>query len=283
MEHVEVGQLLAGGREHDRLAGQRRDGQRGATSRVTVELGQHHAVVADAVEERLGGRDRVLADHRVNDEQHFVRFNGVPDGTGLRHHLRVDAQPAGGVDDDHVVLGPPRLLQGAASDRDRVAHAIARGGREHRHAGALAEHLELLHRVGPLQVAGDEQRGVALLLQPQRELAGERRLTGPLEAREHDHGRRGLGEPQPPRLAAEDGDELLVDDLDDLLGRVQCGRDFLAAGPLLDRRDELPHHGQRDVRLEQGDADLARGGVNVGGGQPPLPAQRGEDLGQPVR
>ena len=30
-----------------------------------------------------------------------------------------------------------------------------------------------------------------------------------------------LAKPQPPGLAAEDRDELLVDDLDDLLGRVQ--------------------------------------------------------------
>ena len=42
------------------------------------------------------------------------------------------------------------------------------------------------------------------------------------------------------------------------------------------------HHGQRDVRLEQGDANLARGRVDVGGRQPPLAAQLGEDLGQPV-
>jgi hypothetical protein len=35
-------------------------------------------------------------------------------------------------------------------------------------------------------------------------------------------------------------------------------------GPFLDPRDELPHDGQRDIRLEQRDADLAGGRVNVG-------------------
>ena len=54
----------------------------------------------------------------------------------------------------------------------------------------------------------------------------------------------------PPRIV----DELLVDDLDDLLGRVQRLADLLAAGPLLDRVDELLDHGQRDVGLEQRDA-----------------------------
>ena len=40
--------------------------------------------------------------------------------------------------------------------------------------------------------------------------------------------------------------------------------------------------GQRDVGLEQRDADLARGGVDVGLGQPALAAQAGEDLVQAV-
>ena len=66
-----------------------------------------------------------------------------------------------------------------------------------------------------------------------------------------------LGVAQPAGLAAEDVDELLVDDLDDLLGRVERPADLLATGPLLDRGHELLDHGQRDVGLEQRDPDLA--------------------------
>ena len=51
-------------------------------------------------------------------------------------------------------------------------------------------------------------------------------------------------------------------------------RDLGAARPLLDRGDEVPDDGQRDVGLEQRDADLARGGVDVGLGEPTLAAQR---------
>ena len=75
----------------------------------------------------------------------------------------------------------------------------------------------------------------------------------------------------PPRIA----DELLVDDLDDLLGRVQRTGDLGALGPLLDPRDERADHRQRDVGLQQRDADLARGGVDVGVGEPALAAQVG--------
>ena len=92
----------------------------------------------------------------------------------------------------------------------------------------------------------------------------------------------GLGVAQPAGLAAEDRDQLVVDDLDDLLGGVQRAADLLAAGPLLDRGDELLDHGQRDVRLEQRDADLARGGVDVGVGEPALAAEVLEGVGEPV-
>ena len=171
----------------------------------------------------------------------------------------------------------------AAGHRDRVADAVARLGRVDGDPGALTHDLELLDRVRALQVGGDEHRALALVLEPQRELGGERGLSGALEAGQHDHGRRGLREPQPPGLAAEDPDELLVDDLDDLLGGVQRLADLGAAGALLDRRDEVLDHGQRDVGLEQRQPDLAPGGVDVGLGQPPLAAEVLEGVGETIR
>ena len=84
VEDVEVLQLLAGGGEHDRLAGDVPHRQRGTTAGVAVELGEHDAGEADAVAERLGGGDRVLADHRVDDEQHLVGLDRVADVGGLR-------------------------------------------------------------------------------------------------------------------------------------------------------------------------------------------------------
>ena len=72
MEDVEVLELLAGGREQDRHAGDLAHRQRGAAAGVAVELGQDDAGEADALAERIGGGDGVLADHRVEDEQGFV-------------------------------------------------------------------------------------------------------------------------------------------------------------------------------------------------------------------
>ena len=93
----------------------------------------------------------------------------------------VDGEAAGGVDDDDVVLRAAGLLDAGPRDGDRVAvaagalaglgdHVVAEDvaalGREHRHAGPLADDLELGDGVGALQVGGDEQRGVALVLEP---------------------------------------------------------------------------------------------------------------------
>src|SRR5205085_12196220 len=93
------------------------------------------------------------------------------------------------------------------------AGAVAGRGCEDGYAGALAVDLELVDRVGSLQVGRHQQRRASLLLEPQRELGGQRRLAGSLEAGEHDDCRAGLGIAQPPGLAPEDLDELLVADL----------------------------------------------------------------------
>ena len=87
---------------------------------------------------------------------------------------------------------------------------------------------------------------------------------------------------EPAGLAAEDRDELLVDDLDDLLGRVQRLADLVAEGALAHAGGELLDDRQRDVGVEQGEADLADGAVDVRGGQPALAAQVLEGLGEAV-
>ena len=147
----------------------------------------------DAVAERLRGGHRVLADHRVDDEQDLVGHDRVPDVDGLLHHLGVHAEPAGGVDDDDVVQPDLRLPARRRAPRppDRRRRCPA-PGRTPCTPAWLADDLQLGHRVRPLQVAGDEQRRVALALQPERELAGQRRLAGALQAGQHDHRRRVL-------------------------------------------------------------------------------------------
>jgi hypothetical protein len=69
-----------------------------------------------------------------------------------------------------------------------------------------------------LQVSRDQQWfSIQVLLQFQRELAGGRRLTGALEAAHHDDAGPILGEVEAVVHRAHEGDQLIVDDADDLL------------------------------------------------------------------
>ncbi len=123
---------------------------------------------------------------------------------------------------------------------------------------------------------------MAVLREPLGELAGEGRLAGALQAGEHDDGRRTLGELEAALLAAEDRDELLVDDLHDLLGRVERLTEARLHRPLAHGAGELLDDVEVDVGVEQRAPDLAHGAVDIGGGQPALAAEVRECLSEPV-
>ena len=73
----------------------------------------------------------------------------------------------------------------------------------------------------------------------------------------------GLGELEAALLAAEDRDELLVDDLHDLLRRVERLVDLVAQGALAHPAGELLDHVEVDVGVEQGATNLADGAVDI--------------------
>ena len=183
---------------------------------------------------------RVLADHRVDDEQDLVGADRVPDVGGLLHHLGVDAEPAGGVDDDDVVQLGPGELDAVPGHRDRVADAVARlRARTPRRRPARRPPAAGSPRWG---AAGRRRPAAACGPAPcsqRRELAGERRLTGTLQTREHDHGRRRLGEARAGgsrRRGCATSSSLTIL-MTCWAGLSACG-DLGAGGALLDLRDE---------------------------------------------
>ena len=285
VEDLNVLHTLADGGVQDRLTGDGRDRQRRTTAGVTVQLRQHDTGEVDALAERERRLDRGLTDHRVDHEQHLVRLDRVTDVTGLLHQTLVDGKASGGVDDHDVVLAHLRLADAGACHPDRVAEAaraftgfggrvvaalVAALGSEARHSGALGDDLELTDGVRTLQVGRDQEREVALVAQMAGQLAGEGRLTRTLQTGEHDDGRAGLGHVEIAGLAAEDRDEFLVDDLHDLLARVQRRADLGSERTLADASGELAHHGGRDVGVDQRHPNVTDGGVDVGLGQSTL-------------
>ena len=88
MERLEAVELLADAGELDRLAGDVAHRQRRAAARVAVELGQDRRRSAAARSlNALRGVDRVLALHRVDDEQRLDRLQRRVQLGDLVHHL----------------------------------------------------------------------------------------------------------------------------------------------------------------------------------------------------
>jgi hypothetical protein len=68
------------------------DRERGAAARIAVHLGEDDRVDADGLVELVGDRDRVLAGHRVDHEQHVMRRDLAPDRLQLGQQRLVDVQ-----------------------------------------------------------------------------------------------------------------------------------------------------------------------------------------------
>jgi hypothetical protein len=142
--------------------------------------------------------------------------------------------------------------------------------------------VELLHRRRAVDVERGDQD--LLLLAPRDaagELGGGGGLARALEADHQEDGRR-RHPGREPGVAAEDPDQVIVDDLDHHLPGRDRPQHLLADRLLADPVDEGLDHRQRHVGLEQGDAHLAQRGHHVGLGQRAAPLQPIEDLSQPV-
>ncbi len=140
-------------------------------------------------------------------------------------------------------------------------------------AGGFGDDGELLAGGGAVDVDGDEHGAVAALFEPLGELGGGGGFAGALEAGHEDDGGGLRGGLELGDVLAEEGDELVVDDLYDLLGGREGGGDLGAQGLGADVLDELRDDGEVDVGLEEGEADLAHGVGDVFVGDGALAAE----------
>ena len=166
------------------------DRDRDAAFRGAIELGQHDPVHAGDVHELARLRHAVLADRRVEHQQHFVRrarhlARGDPfDLLQLVHQVDAGMEPPGGIDENRVAA-----LRLAGRDRveddRRWIRTVARA--HDVDIGAVGPDLELLDRGGAKGVGGANQRPLPLVPQQVGELPDGRRLAGPVHADDQGH------------------------------------------------------------------------------------------------
>jgi hypothetical protein len=271
VEGLEGVGLFAGAEELDGCAGDVADGEGSAASCVAVHLGEDGAGDGEEIVEGLGGVDGVLAGHGVGDEEDLGWIEELFELRHLVHQRRVDLVAACGVDDEHIaaVVGGVALgLFGEAEDGfgagvffgDLAFVELGSDGR--------GDDFELLAGGGAVDVDRDEHGAVSGFFEPLGELAAGGGFTGALEAGHEDDGGRLGGFLEAGGVFAEDVDEFVVDDFDDLLGGREGGGDLFAEGADADVLDELVDDGEIDVGFEEGEADLAEcvGDVLVGDG-----------------
>ncbi len=92
------------------------DRQRRAAARIAIGFGENDAGQTQGIVECFGCVDGVLARHAVNHEQALVRLDRRLEFADFRHHLGIDMQSSGGVEQQHVVSLQCRLRQRALGD-----------------------------------------------------------------------------------------------------------------------------------------------------------------------
>ena len=173
MENIEIILFFTGGGVHDGLAGDFADGQCGTAASITIEFGEHDTGEVDAVAEGFSGSHGILANHGVNNKEHFIRVNGIANVASLRHQCLVNAQTTSSIHDHHIVLGAFCFLNAAARHINGIAvggaHVVvvgvnrsARVRRKAGHSGAFRHNLQLLDSTWSLQVTGHKHGGVPL-------------------------------------------------------------------------------------------------------------------------
>src|SRR5919106_4904310 len=159
MERLEVRRTFPRSGEEHRSPGYGCDRQRGAAPSVAIELRQDEPGRVDLAHEGPRLHHGVLSGHRVAGHQDVVGPDGVLHASRLAHHVLVDVEATGRVNDDDVEALTLRVLQPRLRDLDGV---LAFG--DDRYVDLLAERHELVDGSRAPQVGGDEERTLTLLL-----------------------------------------------------------------------------------------------------------------------
>ena len=198
---------------------------------------------------RFGDIDGFLAQCAVDDEENFVGLHARVEAFYFLDQFVIDLEPTGSVEDNAVGRGGLRCGQRRKADGGDVQGGTIRVKAE---LFLLGEDFELVDGGGAIDVAADDQGAVAAFFEEFSELGRRGRLARTVEADHEDLERTGTGEGR--RAFAEEFDQFVVDDFDDLLARGDALEDLLADALRLDAFDEFSRDFEMHVGGQQGGA-----------------------------
>src|SRR2546425_3754244 len=218
--------------------------------------------------------DRFLAGGGVEHQQNLLRLDQVAKADQFLHERFVNLQTAGGVEDERVAVVGPGKVEGCAGDLQNVRFAPLE---ENGQLEFLTERFELVHRRRAVNVRRHQQRRAALFLQQPGEFAAGSGFAGTVQANEQ-RASRTAAQVERRVLRAQQSDQLVVDDFDDLLARLNALNDLLADRLFLDSLDEIAGDLEIDIGVQQRHPDLAQRISHVGLGNLSQSAQVPENV-----
>ena len=186
---------------------------------------------------------------------------------------------AGGIQEDEIIAVFLGIFDGGFGD----VHRIGLPHLEHRDPQLRTHGLQLIDGSGTVDITGRQQRVFALLFHISGQFRTVGGLAGALQAHQHHEAGRLRRDVDLLIVRAHEGHELFVDDLDDLLRRVQRFQDIRAHGPFRHVLGKVLDDFIADVRFQKCQTHFPHRFLDVGIGQPALASQLFKSLGQLVR
>ena len=218
-----------------------------------------------------------MAGHGIDHQKRVARRNRLANVAHLLHHLGVDGQATGGVDDEHIATKPLCFLQTEARGFHRVAWRA-----EHGHTNLGTEHTQLLDCGRALQVGTHEHGLATLFFKPRGQLGSTRGFARTLQTGHQHHGGwlAGIGDLQ--RFATQQRHQFGLHRFDHLLGGVERFGKCFAHRLFADACQHVAHHGDVYVGFEQCGANFGENFVDVGFAQATAIAQFADDRTEAV-
>ena len=186
---------------------------------------------------------------------------------------------AGGIQEDEIIAVFSGVFDGGIGD----LHRIGLSHLEHRDIQLRSHRLQLIDGGGTVDVTGHQQRVFPLLLHIGGKFRTVGGLTGTLQAHQHHKAGRLRGDVDLLVVRAHERHELFVDDLDDLLRRVEGFQHVRAHGPFRHVLGKVLDDFIADVRFQKCQTHFPHRFLDVGVGQPALASELLKSLGQLIR
>jgi hypothetical protein len=259
MEWLKVFKFFANASEFDRFASDGFHAQGSAAARITVEFGQDGAGDVESLIKMRRNIDRFLAGGGVEDEQRFLRFDEIAKADQFLDEWFVDLETASGVKDEGVAIVGFGEIERATGNFQDVGFTFAGEDWELK---LLTKFFELVHGRRAIDVGGNEQGRSALLKEETAQFATGSCFAGAVQA--HHQDATGIAAELYAGIGrAEEFDEFVVNDFDDLLARLDAEKNFLADGFVFDALDKVASDFEINVGFKEGETDFAEGIADV--------------------